>query len=395
MVKEFLLTKGFPVLLAFLAGFFFYNYKTQSSEIIFSDNYPIAYRHANYGSNSAVHNVVSAINSENTILLIGSSELGTKPTALNARADLFFQKYPTNFSLVSLGHDGNQCFSIYTQLLALKDYIPNSKICIIISPGWFANSYKRGTSLESFLEFNNCFFLSEILLNTNDSLKQYVFDYIANNFNDIQSPSPIHTLMNYYSIQSNSFLHKIFQYPIYKYNLFKINNKISLKNKYSLDKLKKIDNAYAQIGYIQWDSIKQEAVNQHIANSINNNWSINNEYYTNYIKGSIGHLEVGDLSENQELKDFRMLLYLINYYKVDASFIIQSLNPYAYDNLTDLNPVLSEIELEIKKYNYPLCNMFVSDTTNFKHGVLTDVMHLGEFGWFTIDKFLLDTYEKK
>jgi D-alanine transfer protein len=394
MLKQVLLTKVFPILLACLAGLFFYNH--QNNEVIFSDNYPVAYKYENYSSDYAVHNVVSAINSKNTILLIGSSELGTIPTELNARADLFFQEYHTGFSLVSLGHAGNQSFSIYTQLMAYKDYIPNSKICIIISPGWFSNSYKNGTSLESFLEFNNRFFLSEVCSNPNDSLKQYVFNYIANNINDIQNPLLIHKLMNDYSIQSNSILRKIFQYPIFKYHQFLLKtNETSLRKKYSLDKLKNIDTICVQTAPIKWDSIKQVSVNLQKANSTNNKWYINNEYYTKYTKGQIGHHDVSDLSKNQELKDFRMLLYLLNYYKVDASFVIQPLNPYAYDNLSDLKPVLMEIEREIKEYNYPLNNMFVYDTASYQPGILTDVSHLGEYGWFTIDEFLINTYEKE
>jgi D-alanine transfer protein len=395
MLKELLFTKVLPIIIALLAGLIYYESLTSEVENKHHQDYSISYHIPNFDSAYAINNVVSALSSKNTILLIGSSELGTELTELNARADIFFQKYESNLSLVSLGHAGNQSFSIYTQLLALKDYIQNSKIAIIVSPGWFSNRYDEGTSLESFLEYNNQFFLSEIFKNESDTLKNYVFDFVVSHYNDIQSPFPIHQIIYDNYIKQSFVLKRVFNYPLALFHQLENNDNTSLKDRYNLTKLKSFNKPDIEREKVNWDSLKKIAVNQHKAVATNNDWSINNDYYSEYVNGETFHQNVKPNIEIQELEDLKMLLYLLDYYKVDASFIVQPLNPYAYDNLEDLRPVLTAIRSEIEKYHYPLHDMFVYDTANYQHGILTDIMHLGELGWFSINEFLIDIYEEK
>jgi len=395
---KFIIEKIVPLLVSGILVFLlFYNTDIlQKKKTLKNTEIGTSFHFSNYKQPEALPTIISALKLKNTILLIGSSELSTIPTDLNARADLFFQNYKTNLSLVSLGHAGNQSMSIYSQLLALHNYIYMSKISIIISPGWFTNGYQEGTSLASFLEFNNEAFLSEILKNQNDTFKLYISNYIYNHYNDINTPSNIHKLFIDYNNRISNPIKSVFEYPLYLFHDF-IHDKISDSLIYKYNTLDTDKIKYSKTNksiIINWNCIEDIAIKQHNNNSTNNTWSINNDYFKNYINGELFHQTVQSPSKINELTDLKMLLYLLNYYNVDASFIIQPLNPYAYDNLQDLKPVITYIKNEIEKYNYPYYDMFVYDTLKYEKGTLTDIMHFGEYGWFKVDKFLIDTYEK-
>jgi poly-D-alanine transfer protein DltD len=87
--------------------------------------------------------------STETIFLLGSSELVYQSPAI-----------PYNFisshfktKLKAVGHAGNQCFSIYTQLLANYQRLNNAPVVVIISPGWFESKASKGTTSKIFLEW--------------------------------------------------------------------------------------------------------------------------------------------------------------------------------------------------------------------------------------------------
>jgi len=401
MFKNIFIQRIFPLIISLLFSYYIVitglltisNTDTCATKLV-NNNIKKTFHYSNYKKNNSVEGVVSAIKSKNTILLVGSSEMGTAKTDIAARPDLFFQKYKTKFSVVTLGHDGNQCMSIYTQLLVFSKYLKNSKISVIVSPGWFEGHFAYGTSLDRFLEYNNENFINEIYSNIDIpyNLKNYVSKYIYEKYNDLISPSIL-----YKSIACNykadlNFLNKIALTPLLKYYKITKNNNILPAVNETLIVDYDINNC--DYGVVNWDSLYIKAIKHQKEISTNNTWGIYNDYYTNRTKGKTSKERVIAVNKNRELKDFKKVLELFKYYNVDASFIIQPLNPYAYSNLIDYKPILSEVEKTIKEYNYPYINLFVYDTAKYKIGTLTDVMHFGEYGWLKADKFLIDTYEK-
>ncbi|PIY05629.1 MAG: hypothetical protein COZ21_04000, partial [Bacteroidetes bacterium CG_4_10_14_3_um_filter_31_20] len=128
-------------------------------------------------------------------------------------------------------------------------------------------------------------------------------------------------------------------------------------------------------------------------NSNNNNFGINNQYYTNYVHGRKGKVEPVNVCFNQELEDFKMLLKLLKKKRANVRFVISPLNPLYCKNLNELSPTINIIENEIKSNGFNYLNMFETDTLKYDKAVLFDIMHMSKFGWNKINKFIVETYK--
>lgn len=345
---------------------------------------------ANFSENKAYErSFLKSTASAETIFLLGSSELTASTPAIPY--NFISQHFKTQ--VMGVGHAGNQCFSIYTQLLAKEHLLKNAPISIILSPGWFESKASKGTSSEVFLEFNSEHFLNNILKNkTTDSFHDYLYTRVAMLFPELNAPSLEIKLMNFYHQASKSFIHQLMYAPLIfcDRELLKIKEKITgtapEMNVYNRLPI------VAESVFINWDSLlafSKAAVNRQ---ATNNSMGIANDYYTEHIHGKTGHVTVVNEKYNQELKDFKMLIRLLHEKKVNASFIISPLNTLYYKNLPALSPTISEIEDELKKYQFPYLNLLKTDTSKYDKAILHDVMHLSDYGWYHVNKFLIDTY---
>jgi D-alanine transfer protein len=351
---------------------------------------------ANYDNGTEAERIVINSFSKGSVTLMGSSELANKD----------FPFIPYNFlRCICVGHAGNQTFSIFTQLCSMSYEVKKTRLVIILSPGWFSNGYNKGTSLESFLEFNNERFLYRTYFNPTlpDSFKSYIANYISHKLPEIVSPSAIIKAYNY-SLANKNLGEKLVYYPFSKlynkYCSFKGDKVGYLKFPPVPEQFAKLQNKYEDstlnhIAGINWDSLYALAAKYFKAHSTNNDMYINNDYYTKFIKTHhLSHQSIVPLNENQEFKDFKMLLSLLRYYHYDTYFIIPPLNPYAYDNLKDLEPTVKAVTEELDKNNFPYTNFYVTDTTHYQKGMLNDVMHLGNLGWCRVDSIIFTYFYK-
>ncbi len=323
-----------------------------------------------------------------TIFLLGSSELtiSTAGIPYNFITDHFKTK------LKGIGHAGNQCFSIYSQLLANENKIKNAPIVIILSPVWFQDNNAKGTSSSLFLEFNSPRFLNNIIHSTPDTFKEYETRRISDFYEEISNASLNLKTLHFEYQASKSPLHKYFYTPIIAIDKL-------------LAGLQKTNNNLVKVGpfirkpiisepiNINWDSLyvlsKQEQINK----STNNKWYIDNAYYSEYIKGKTSTVTIVKEEDNQELKDFKMLMKLLKAKQVNVSFIIIPLNPFYYTNSKELSPIINSLEKEIIDNKFPFLNFWNADSTTFDNGVLRDIMHLSDYGWYKADKFIIETYK--
>ena len=72
--------------------------------------------------------------------------------------------------------------------------------------------------------------------------------------------------------------------------------------------------------------------------------------------------------------------------------MIQSLNPFVYDDLYALKPIIDSISYVIKENKFPLNNQFIYNENEFEIGVSFDEMHLGNLGWYRLNKFIIENY---
>jgi len=334
------------------------------------------------------------------LLILGSSELTGSDRA--GAIPYHFIPEKSGKQVIAIGHAGNQCLSILTQMAAMGDHLTHSNITLIVSPGWFADSYAYGTAIKSFLEFNTERTLLQVDNNDiPDVFKQYINDYVARKYTQIVSPSAI---LNHMYFSSQAFdknrIMQLFWQPLYQINLQLLclrnqNNVFDFQNQ-SLDILLK-ENPLKRMPTVfdyhtNWDSLIDESVKYHASISDNNNWGIENKYYSDYVQGKKHHYRIPSVINNREYQDYTMLIDLFSHYQTNLTIIIQPLNPYAYDNLNELNVVVDSVVSYASRKGFDVFNLFEPDTNKYQKGILTDVMHLGSAGWLKIDEFLINHY---
>jgi D-alanine transfer protein len=318
----------------------------------------------------------------NYITLMGSSEFGEL-----AYSPYYFLSDSLNTPVIGFGHAHHQSFAMFCELLAMQRNLNNSKICIIISPGWFEED---GTNIEAFLEFVRPNFLKSIIRNKNvpNKYKLEIGKYISENFNLIENPS-----------QSVLYFKKLYfthQFPYLGSIINKLNSDIEdVKYKVELTK-----NTLPSSSNINLKTTKKRLKTQFISSITSNKKYIVDDYYINYLVDKKrgyrrGNTHVLKTSTNREFADFKLLVELLKKYNCQASFIIQPLNAYHYKDLDNFNETLDSVKKYINKNDFTYLDMFVSDPKKYDPGVLNDIMHLGDYGWMKINEFILKTYNIK
>jgi D-alanyl-lipoteichoic acid biosynthesis protein DltD len=328
--------------------------------------------------------------SNEIIYLLGSSEL-TNPTVA-IPYNFISQHFTTK--VFGVGHAGNQCLSIYSQLLANEERLENAPIVIILSPGWFESTASEGTSSSIFLEYNSKRFLNKIINDKNDSdLNAYLNMRISQFYEEFSSPNLELRIMNFKYLANQSILHRAAYAPL----IFCDNVLISLRDN-NFSQIKSNNKSFKRNPIItesvpiNWDSLYAVSRGNVIKKSTNNSMGIDNDYYIKNINGKIGHTKSVDKKLNIELDDCIMLIKLLKEKKANASFVISPLNPFYYRNLKDISPTISVIENEIKNSGFQYLNLLETDSTKYDKALLNDIMHLSDYGWYKIDHFIIDTY---
>lgn len=328
--------------------------------------------------------LLASLREKSGITLFGSSELSSES---QYNPYLFLPK-TFNIRVNSFGRAFHQNLSIYCQLLAVKKELKNANICIILSPGWFE---ENGSHIEGFLEYARPNFLQQIIRDETISVadKKYLGEFLSKNYGLIENPNnAIQYLVNLYRFQSFPVLNKFFE-----------NRKMEISPiVYDLN-LEKVQNQQ-KVNDFNFEKAKQLALQKFRLISANNKLFVSDSYFNEFIKkadGTIrkGHFDDLDANSNLELRDFEKVLKLLKSSNCKASFIMQPLNPYHYDNLSTFNPILKKIKARLEQEKIPFLNLFTSSKSNYVGGILVDIMHCGDYGWLEVDEFLYKTYAKK
>ncbi len=399
-MKKFLISHFIPLL--FAIAFLFFT-AAEINTFLFSNNSSeeIGNTDFQYIPNFRDHKqfedlFLKSVNDTATIFILGSSELTLGAGALPFR---FISDHFTT-QVKGVGRAGNQCFSIYSQLLANANRLENAPVVIVLSPGWFFSKSTKGTASSSFLEFNSGQFMENILhiddQSSLASLKKYEARRLGDFYTEILNPD-INLRQLFFEYQSSkSKLHQCVYFPIMKSNRFcnllkqKLTGTDNDEN--TLDFTENRTPITPESVSINWDSLFLASRQEQINRSANNYWYINNDYYSRYVKGEKRTISTVKEKHNQELEDFYKLVNLLHTKNADASFIITPLNPYCYSNLSELTPLINLLETELTNHQFPCLNLWNADTTTFDNGVLSDVMHLSKYGWYQANKFIVETY---
>jgi D-alanine transfer protein len=336
---------------------------------------------------SLEHTMLSGTDSSGVIYVFGSSELTSYSEALP------FNFISNNFKnkVVGIGHAGNQCFSIYSQLLAHEDRLNGAPVFIILSPGWFAN---KGTSSECFLEYNSSTMMNAILNSEkNDEFKKYEMQRVADLYPEFTNPDVNFRMMFLENKANQNSINRIFLSPLIYANswLNSAKEQMFAKETSPVPYYKNVlVNEHKKVA---WDSLFAASKKEKEESVTNNSWGINDEYYSTYINGNRIEMYINQGEDNTEWQDFTMLVRMLKEKKVNASFMILPMNPFYYTNTKELTPFISKLNQEVILSGFPCLNMWNDDTTTFDKALLKDVMHLSSYGFYKVDEFLVNTYK--
>lgn len=320
------------------------------------------------------------------IVLFGSSELVKYPNQRFLPQKFFNNEL--NIPLRVQGNEGHQTFVIMSQLAALDNETirNNARIAILLSPSWFTGSNENGLTMPKFLEYmysgmmNKLYFESE----TDDKYKYLISDYIKENVSLIKDPS------------------FIYKYPLNVLEKDYLNNemkKFIIQNfDYKNIKVETLNYVKPKLDY---DKLRAEAKNIEILSS-NNNFGINNEYYSKFIEPEIAKnnfpfsiIIPPELDKNEEFQDFLVLLDFLDKYKIKPLFIMQDLNPYVFaGNREEANELMAIIKSKVLEHNFEYMDMWTYKKEDFEMNSLTDIVHLDELGWIKVNQKIIDYFMK-
>ncbi|WP_323586766.1 D-alanyl-lipoteichoic acid biosynthesis protein DltD [Aliarcobacter butzleri] len=320
------------------------------------------------------------------IVLFGSSELVKYPNQRFLPQKFFNNEL--NIPLRVQGNEGHQTFVIMSQLAALDNQTirNNARIVVLLSPSWFTGSNENGLTMPKFLEYmysgmmNKLYFESE----TDDKYKYLISDYIKENVSLIKEPS------------------FIYKYPLNVLEKDYLNNEIKkfiIQNfDYKNIKVETLNYVKPKLDY---DKLRAEAKNIEIL-SLNNNFGINNEYYSKFIEPEIAKnnfpfsiIIPPELDKNEEFQDFLVLLDFLDKYKIKPLFIMQDLNPYVFaGNREEANELMAIIKSKVLEHNFEYMDMWTYKKEDFEMNSLTDIVHLDELGWIKVNQKIIDYFMK-
>ena len=338
---------------------------------------------------SAELNFIASLQNKNQFTIFGSSEFTDSPVC-----PYHFFPDSMGIQMLGIGHAYHQSLSILIELLAADQYIDSTnKMCFIISPGWFSTA---GTNTEAFVEFARPNFLNRIL--SNDFIpmeyKSVLGEYIEKNQHDFEALSPaMEQLVNQHKEFTSSGLLKLKQQATnYMQGVLRPDFSISnIEYNVNLSVLNQKKWSYS------FDSIAFKIQNNFISSISNNTFYVYDDYYTKYLlkDGALfqpGPVVVFDSTNNIEYNQFKVLTKYLHAKKVNASFVILPQNPYCYTNLNENDAFFKTLEESILNSGFTCYNLYAPDTNSYDIGTLKDVMHLGDYGWMKVNKFIFETY---
>ncbi|QKF67013.1 D-alanyl carrier protein:peptidoglycan D-alanyltransferase [Arcobacter venerupis] len=321
------------------------------------------------------------------IVVFGSSELVLYPNQKFLPQNFF--NNDLNLPLRVQGNEGQQDFVIMAQLAACDNDIvrQNARVVVLLSPSWFTGSNDNGLIMPKFLEYmysgmmNKLYFQSE----TDDKYRNLVSDYIQKNISLIKDPNFIYKFP--LDILENDYLDNVIKKNLIEaFDSKDINPQIVTYINPKLD----------------YDSLKIEANSVALSTS-NNIYGINNEYYTKYIEPQIRKRNFPfsivvppELDKNQEYQDLLTLLDFFKSYKIKPLFIMQNLNPYVFEkNRDEANELMLNIKSKVLEHGFEYLDMWSYKKEDYQIGSMTDIVHMGELGWITVDKKIIDYFMTK
>ncbi|MBF1294511.1 D-alanyl-lipoteichoic acid biosynthesis protein DltD [Parvimonas sp. D2] len=366
------------ILSIFLSSFILTSYSKNIDKDITVKNNSIKYNtlYSKYNS----YDVLTKNIDENTILLMGSSELVA--TLENEEHPKHLLDYSDkNIMQIGGGHYQSLLQSIV--LGSIGSDIPVKKVNLIISMQWFE---KNGIAKEAFESRVSLDHLYHFFGNKNisNSTKEKMYNRIKNL---TDSTSFINSTLD--NIFSPKFFNNLIN-PIFKY-------KYNLQEKRNFVKKYKYDSSVncRKFNGLNWDVLEEKAIERAKKETYNNKFYIENEYYNEYIRNDLkkyeGYMNKQSYSESPEYEDLELFINVAKELGYEVNLIMIPLQGYwadytgiSKDSINEyydkIKKIASENEVQLTDYS-----MY-----SYKPYFFKDIMHLGRLGFLQLQKDLLE-----
>lgn len=364
----------------------------------------------NYFSNFTETEANSTIFSkklENTILLLGSSELDSTSSY---KAQLFLPS--KGVDVIAYGYAGFQSFAIQSILASMLPSVTDQeklKIVVILSPVWFET---EGTHIERFLESTSPYMLDRIYFGqgTDQQFKFKLARYIIDHKSEIKKLSPAHKLFMYYYWSQTSKGSTSISRPekaILKLRLiglellakldivlYEAYNRISMFIAHGgttiVSATKHVESA--NIASIDWNALEKSAEESQKFDSQGNIIRVNKEYFLKYLNPqqpfTLSPTEPISRG-NPEYRDLSDLCQFMSRNNIKPLFIMQPLNTLYYRNAANYEDVLKSVRDLMQDHGFEYLDLWDWDKLT-PWGLLKDIMHFGDVGWLKVDRYILD-----
>lgn len=330
---------------------------------------------------------------ENSVIVLGSSELGASDN-LAYPPSLFNSGY-SDFNMVLMGAGYLQSVPQAVNLGALHNNVKNGKIVLILSPQWFNSAGL--TSDEYCSRFEETNFIEFL---KNDDISKETKIAISNRINELLTSDPT-TLARVQKDEEVYLYHSLnpFIYAeMITYNCFR-DAKMRFQIAEELDSLENnIDYAnYVNVDTIDWKDLVAKAEVMGAEECTTNKFGVNDDYYNTYIKDGYeaykGSYAGESYTSSPEFSDLRLFLDVCKETGIEPLIISVPVNGRWYDycefSKADRNTYYQMVRDICAEYDVKLADF--SDK-EYELYFLRDIMHMGWKGWAYLDRSVYNFY---
>ncbi len=336
--------------------------------------------------------VVARILDENTVLMLGSSEL---PCVFeNSHPENITNSGNSDFNIMMMGKGSVQSLEHAINAGGLEPYIKNHKIVLNLSPQWFSIEGVDSTA------FQNVF--SSQMLNkfiNNDKISKQLKLKVLERCESLFSSYPEgKSLIALYKKQING---------EHSNSINKISKELSdnfsaLQGKMEIGNLKfsKNNKSFVKFSEIDFQALMADAEKQGEDACSNNNFYIYDDYFDRYIKENLIDLQNSQqdvsYSTSPEYGDLELFLDVCEELELDVMLINIPVNGYWYDYIGFSKEKREEYYQNIREIADSYRNVRLLDLSEHEYTpyFLKDIMHLGWKGWVYIDEGIYQFYKE-
>lgn len=298
------------------------------------------------------------------------------------------EKYNRSYRPYFLGQAGAASLSQYFGLQQILPELENKQVVFVISPQWFTESEH---DLVSFQRFFNGDQLTSFLENQSDDIAtRYAATRLLKQNPDILLKGIVQKLSKGEELSESDYL-LIRVFSRFNRGQASLFGQLPVRSqlRYREHVGRYLKTLPSQFSYEELEDIAWKEAE---ANTTNNDWGMENHYFTSEIKKDLkrwsGHEKSYNFLKSSEYNDLQLLLSQFAKSKINVLFVIQPVNQ-KWAKYTGLSEEM--YQATVQKIRYQLESQGFTNIADFskdgdKPYFVKDTIHLGWLGWIAFDK---------